>query len=119
MSLARVSEEWDRCRAWLVPALGRDTEAAIVWELMSGRAQLWRGDRSALVTQLVAGEPPYILLWLAGGDLQEILAMDRGVTAWARAQGAREARINGRKGWARALKRLGFEPDGDELRKAI
>ena len=114
-----MAQEWARCREWLTPALVDDTEGDVLWELMSGRAQLWRGERSAFVTQLVGGPEPYVLVWLGGGALRELLALAPGIEAWARVQGARAARINGRTGWARALRRLGFERDGDELRKAL
>lgn len=114
-----MAEEWARCRDWLLPALREDTEADILWQLMSGRAQIWRGRRSAMLTQLVNGPEPFILVWLGGGDLAELLELRPGVEAWARTQGARAARIKGRRGWARALARFGFEPDGDELRKAL
>jgi hypothetical protein len=111
--------EWRRCRAWLVPAIEGATEAEVMRELAAGRAQLWRGERSAMLTQLVDGPEPFILVWLGGGDLRELLAMRPGVEAWARAQGAHAAWINGRRGWRRTLRRAGFEPCGDELRKVL
>jgi hypothetical protein len=51
--------------------------------------------------------------------MPEIIAMGHVVGSWARQQGAREVRVNGRKGWARALRGLGFQPDGKDLRKAL
>lgn len=119
MSEAALLAEWRRCRDWLVPALEDATEAEAIAELCCGRAQLWRGERSAMLTQLVGGPEPFILIWLGGGDLRELLSLRPGAEAWARAQGARAARIHGRRGWARALRAAGFEPDGDELRKAL
>jgi hypothetical protein len=67
----------------------------------------------------VQAAEPYILVWLGGGELGELLAMRPGVEAWARAQGAQAARINGRRGWARALRGGGFEACDAELRKAL
>ncbi len=119
MSSAGAAAEWRRCRLWLVPALEDATEPEILGELAAGRAQLWRGERSAMLTQLVSADEPYILVWLGGGDLQELIAMRPGVEAWARAQGARAARINGRRGWVRALRRAGFAAADGELRKAL
>ena len=109
--------EWSRCRAWLLPALVDATEDEVVSALATGEAQLWPGERAALVTQLI--RPDCLHVWLAGGDLAEILAMRPGLEAWGRAQGARAMTINGRRGWARVLARFGFEPDGEELRKAL
>jgi hypothetical protein len=112
--------EWVRCRPWLVPALREDTEAHVVGELLANRAQLWPGKACAFVTQLCRDDEPYILVWLAGGDLRELLTMQPGMEAWARAQGCVSAWINGRRGWARALRKTGFEPHGDgELRKVL
>ena len=119
MSSCAVESEFRRCRGWLLPALREDTEERVLAELMAGRAQLWPGKRAAFVTQLAIGDEPYILVWLAGGDLRELLAMQPGIEAWARAQGAAAAWINGRKGWARALGKTGFEPRDGELRKAL
>lgn len=113
------ADQWARCRAWLRPALREDTEEHVLQELWANRAQLWPGERSAMVTQLLKGEERMIHVWLAGGCLAELLEMRPGVEAWARAQGAQAAWINGRKGWARVLARRGFEPRGTELRKPL
>lgn len=72
-----------------------------------------------MLTQLVAAPEPYVLVWLGGGDLDELMALRPGVEAWARAQGAQAARINGRRGWTRALRSAGFAPSDGELRKAL
>lgn len=119
MTAAEPAAEWRRCRRWLVPALEDATEAQIEAEIAAGRVQLWRGERSAMLTQLVQGAEPYVLVWLGGGDLEELMAMRPGVEAWARAQGACAARINGRRGWRRALRSAGFASCDGELRKAL
>ena len=112
--------EWEACRKWLVPALVEDTEADVLNELFLNRAQLWRGDNAAFVTQLLTmPDEPAIVVWLGGGDMRGLLAMQPGIEAWARMQGAKAAWINGRTGWARALRKAGFKPVGDELRKAL
>ncbi|WP_454760579.1 hypothetical protein [Caulobacter segnis] len=85
-------------------------------ELASGRALLWVGERSALVTT-VHGQDMHI--WLGCGDLTELKSLDAGICAHARARGCSALTINGRSGWARALRALGFVPDGDELRKLL
>jgi hypothetical protein len=114
-----VLEAWARCRLWIVPALEDATEGEVLAEIASGRAQLWCGERSAMVTQLVRTAELFIHVWLGGGDLAELTAMRPGVEAWARAQGARAARIHGRRGWRRVLRPQGFHPCGEELRKAL
>lgn len=109
--------EWARCRDWLVAALAEDrTEADLLAELAVNRAQLWPGERSAIVTQLVAnGAAREAHVWLAGGELKEILAMMPGMTAWGRTQGCTAVVLDGRKGWVRALKPFGFKLDDDGL----
>ena len=92
---------WTRCRSWLAPAIEDATEGEVLAELDAGRAQLWIGERAAMLTQLVSAEEPYLHVWLGGGELEDLLGMAAGVEAWARAQGARAVRINGRRGWTR------------------
>lgn len=119
MRPSAVVAEYARCRGWLVPALADATEAEVLTKLIAGTAQLWPGEQSAMVTQLLQGSEPYIHVWIAGGDLHDLYALGPGMEAWARGQGARAARINGRPGWARVLKAKGFHRDGEELRKAL
>lgn len=111
---------WERCRAWLLPALRDGTEADLVADLAAGRAQLWPGEAGAMVTQLVNESDDRALhVWLAGGALAGVLALKPGVEAWGRAQGCNFVTINGRHGWARVLGKDGFHLTGDELRKAL
>lgn len=94
------------------------TEAELLTELEANRAQLWRGDRAAMVVMLIT-PPPTLHIWLAGGDLDDLLNMRGGLEAWARSQGCEQVTINGRRGWNRVLAPFGYEPDGEELRKAL
>lgn len=80
-------------------------------------AQLWLGRRSALVTQVTVERDIHV--WLAGGEMDEIIALVPGAEAWARAMTCTSVTIDGRPGWARVLKRLGYGPDGDLLRKVL
>lgn len=114
-----VAAEWERCRAWILPALQHDTEEHLIEELAAGRAQIWGAADAALITQLVNAEEPALHIWLAGGNLHSILALQPGLEAWGRAQGAKGLWLNGRKGWARVLSKTGFEVVGEELRRAL
>ncbi len=117
-----MSEEWERCRAWLIPALAPEdaSEQELVAEVAAGRVRLWRGDACALATELV-GEPDGLCLhiWLAGGDLQEILALRPGLEAHARGEGCRFVTINGRPGWSRVLRDFGYALTGGELKRVL
>jgi len=111
--------EYRRCRGWLLPALLEDSEEDLIAELEAGRAQLWPCERSAFVTQLLQADEPLVHIWLAGGDLAELVSMVPGLSAWGRAQGARALGLHGRRGWARALQAAGFVSVGAELRKGL
>lgn len=119
---ALLSAQWDRCRGWLLAALepGCGTEADLLADLAGGRAQLWAGDRAALVTQCV--EEPLgrcLHVWLAGGDLKEIMMLKPGIEAWARGQGCVRVSLDGRRGWARVLRRHGYTDNEIELERRL
>ena len=115
-------QDWERRRGWLLAALepACGDEASLLADLAAGRAQLWAGEAAAMVTQCVVDERGRCLhVWLAGGDLEEILAMRPGVEAWARAHGCGRVTINGRRGWSRVLRRHGYARVGDELERRL
>ena len=111
--------QWQRCRPWVLAALepGCATEAELFDDLVAGRAQLWAGERAAIVTQTVAEGDLHV--WLAGGDLGEILALRPGIEAWARGQGCVRITIDGRHGWARVLRGFGYVENATELERRL
>lgn len=109
--------EWTRARGYLLPAMVEDPEDEVVARLLNGTAQLWLGERCAMVTEVI-NDPRTLHVWLAGGDLKEIVSLTPGIAAWGRMMGCTEATINGRRGWARVLKTHGFEGEG-VLRKDL
>ena len=114
--------QWRRCRAWLLAALepGCATEAELLDDLVTGRAQLWAGERAAVVTQIVADSGGADLhIWLAGGDLADILALRPGIEAWARGQGCTRITIDGRLGWSRVLRPFGYMENATELERRL
>lgn len=114
-------KEYQRARPWLLKALAfeGDPEDELIAKLRAGQAQLWLGERSAMVTDVTASPKGRALhVWLAGGALDELLSMIPGVFAWARTMGCCEVTIEGRSGWARVLKPYGFAGDV-LLRKAL
>lgn len=116
MRTEAILAEFNAALPLIEPALTDATEDEVLNDLLLGRAQLWRGRESAMVTQLVMAEEPYVLVWLGGGQLRELLAMQPVIASWAKQHGAKAARINGRPGWARAA---GFAPEDGELRKPL
>ena len=117
-----MSDLWARCRAWLAPALavGGDTEAELLAALAADQAQLWAGEAGALVTELVwEADGPCLHIWLGGGDLAGLLALRPGLEAYARGRGCRSVTIDGRRGWSRVLRRCGYAPVGNELKRIL
>ena len=105
---------------WLRPALTDATEAELIDALMTGKAMIWPGDTAAMVTSLEEGpEGRFLHVWLAGGDLDGVMALKPGVEAWGRAMGCKFVNINGRRGWARLLRGDGFALIDGELRKPL
>lgn len=80
-----------------------DVSAAI----SEGRALLWPGRKSVAVTTEYHGRE--FVLWLAGGDLQELFLMEAAAEKYAREKGfTRMVVEDGRQGWGRALTRAGY-----------
>jgi hypothetical protein len=117
VSAKSIFEAFNACRQWLLPALEDVTEDDLLNELLLGRAQLWAGDKAAVVTQCT-NNPPCFHLWLAGGPLADVMSLLPGGVAWARSMGLKQVTVDGRKGWSRVLKAYGFEGD-DMLVRAI
>lgn len=118
MQSSVVEGDWQIARPWLSLAMVDTDEAEVLDLLRRNHAQLWLGDGAAMVIQLLS-PPPIAHIWLAGGELSGLLDMRGGLEAWSRSQGCEAVTINGRSGWRRLLAPYGYEPDGDELRKAL
>ena len=86
--------------------------------VMARDAELYVGGLSAVVTQelnLPTGRQLHF--WLAGGDLNELIKIERDVEHAAKARGIRRISIIGRRGWQRKLD--GFNEAGVVLTKDI
>lgn len=97
---------WRRCAPFLAPALDGSHTLDDIWAgVASGEFHFWPGRRSAAVGELVQHPRRRDYhVWLAGGDLRELIEMERSASAFARALGCDRITLHGRKGWARALK---------------
>lgn len=88
----------------LVYAGGEFSVADIERAIANGKAQLWEGPNSVVVTELDRFPGKTILhFWLAAGRSEELEAMQDGIIAWGREQGCAKARFVGRKGWERTF----------------
>lgn len=98
----------------LAAALALDGAGHTIYDvidaIIDGTVQLWVGERSAMVTHIrdyPSGRG--CVIWLAGGDLDEILAADQIIADYAREKGCVQVELHGRRGWERSLKPLGYE----------
>jgi len=93
----------------LLPAIEREGDVSLEWvlnQIQAGEFQLWRGDYSAIVTNIADAGNGRHLVWLfAGGDLDEISkTMKPQIEQWAKESGCVRAHITARPGWSRVLK---------------
>ena len=107
--------EWDRCLGWLEAALeyaeGTHNANDVLDLIQNNNATFWPLEKSVIVTEFVQW-PRFKQLhyWLVGGDLQELLSVEPGITEWGRSQGCTRFSAAGRMGWARVMKPLGYQP---------
>jgi hypothetical protein len=105
----------EHCRPWLEAALersgGLNTWDEIANGIAKGKMQLWPAERGCIVTEIVIYHHTKALhVFLAGGELDEILQMTENVKEWAKLQGCSFASFDGRLGWQKPLEKVGWKP---------
>ena len=80
--------ELERCRPWIEAALeysgGTHEFEDVAKGIVEGRMQLWPSPRGCIVTEIVIYPRKRVLnLFLAGGELDQIVDMNNDITAWA------------------------------------
>jgi hypothetical protein len=116
--------EFERCRAWLEAALeeahGTHTIDDVREGVRTGRCHFWPGENSAAVTEVFQFPRARVLnVFLAGGDLGELLKMEAYFCSWAAHLGCSQIVLTGRPGWAKALQSLGWQRTAVVLAKSI
>ena len=106
--------ELERCRPWIEAALeysaGTHDYDDIVQGIVEGRMQLWPAPRGCIVTEIVVyPKKKHLNIFLAGGELDQILDMNDDVRDWAEMQGCDAAMMSGRTGWKKPLEPLGWK----------
>jgi hypothetical protein len=119
----QLQEELRRVRPFLEAALEHQSDihiAGVENDLMLRDAQLWVGERSAAVTQVCAWPQRRTFhIFLAGGDMEELLGILEGAEPWARAMCCTAVTVRGRKGWARVLQDKGYSVVAYELERGL
>jgi hypothetical protein len=107
--------ELERCRPWIEAAIKRSGDLN-TWDevcvgIRSGKMQLWPAERGCIITEIVVYHNTNALhVFLAGGELDEILQMTENVKEWAKLQGCSFASFDGRLGWQKPLEKIGWKP---------
>lgn len=100
-------------RTVLEPALAR-SGGSHAWDdvvegVASGYMQLWANGRSAAITQIIRHPQKTVLVvFLAGGDMGELLDMLEDAKLWGAGEGCEEIQMHGRRGWLRVLGKHGW-----------
>jgi hypothetical protein len=105
----------DKLNAALWYAKGSHTLEDVKSDIDSGAAQLWSGEESVIVTQIVdTPQQRELHFWLAAGTLDELERMYPVVEQFGRIAGCRVCKMLGRPGWARTwlTRDAGWEPVG-------
>jgi len=105
----RAAHEWDRCKRWISDALeyagGSHTMDDVAEAVWSWKAQFFPLEKSAIITEIVDyPQKAMCRIWLAGGDLDELMDAEISIAHWAKIHGCDGMEIVGRKGWSRQLK---------------
>ena len=106
--MADLFEDVARCRTYIEAALeysqGTHTFSDIAAGLLSGRYQLWAGQNSAVVTEIIVYPRMRDLhYFLAGGDLDELKEIRPRIEDWGRKNGCSRVSLAGRPGWAKTF----------------
>jgi hypothetical protein len=114
----------EHCRKWIEDALeysgGTHTFEDVTQSILSGRMQLWPAERACAVTEIVVYPKKRVLhVFLAGGEMGQIIDMVSSANAWGKAQGCTSMTIAGRKGWERVLAKHGYKPVMTVLEREI
>lgn len=102
---------WGKIRPLLFKALKRSGDKQTIDDVKTaiegGKCQLWttNDNETAVVTELSLD----LNVWLYAGNFKEIEQLDASAAAYAKSLGAGHMTVwDGRKGWKRALKHLGY-----------
>ena len=116
--------ELERCKKWIEDALeysgGTHDFKDIVDAVLSGQMHLWAGDKCCTVTLFtVYPKKRFLHVFLAGGDLDEILEIEKSMVEFAKHNDCDGLTLSGRVGWKKVLRDIGWNEQLLMLRKEI
>jgi hypothetical protein len=106
--------ELERCRPWIEAAMeysgGTHEFEDIVHALIEGRMQFWPAPEGCAITEILCYPRKKVLhVFLAGGEMDQLIDMIEGAAAWGRGQGCSGMTMAGRLGWERVLNKSGWK----------
>lgn len=115
---------WDLYAPFVEQALNRSegdwTAEEVRLEVAHNRAQLWPGEKSVAVSQVYMDKDRLgMRVWLASGDMSELMEMLEAGEKWAKAKNLDFVSVDGRRGWSRVLRKKGYKENDGLLVKEI
>lgn len=112
-----LMQEYARVREYLLPAIertnGTHTEDDIILGLISGHLKLWALEKSVGITEFQTYPRMKVInVFLAGGDLDEIMAHTPVLEAYGLKNGCTRMTFGGRPGWEPKMADRGYKRGG-------
>lgn len=112
------------CRNWIESALAYSGDTHdfmhIVDGVISGNMQLWMSDSGCAVTEITVYPKKKVLhVFLAAGDMEQILDFEESAREFGKRNGCTEMTIAGRPGWTKILGKRDWEESFRVLRREI
>jgi hypothetical protein len=106
--MSSLADEFERCADYIQSALvyaGHSHTLQDVWQAITNKqAAFFPYEKSAIVVEIVDyPQRATCRIWLAGGDMDELLEAEKELRVWAKERGCESMEIIGRKGWERVL----------------
>ena len=120
--MSSLADEFERCADYILAALeyaGHSHTLQDVWQAIANKqAAFFPLEKSAIVVEIVDyPQRATCRIWLAGGDMEELIEAEKDICIWARERGCDSMEIIGRKGWERQLR--DYKPTATVLVKDI
>ena len=120
----KLSPDLERCKPWIEAALvhcnGTHEWDDIVAGIASSKMQLWAAPRGCIVTEIVVYPKKKVInIFLAGGELDQIMDMEHDIAQWAKSHGCTGGMMTGRLGWKKPLTENGWKLQHVHFHKEI
>jgi len=120
----KLSPDLERCKPLIEAALvhcnGTHEWDDIVAGIASSKMQLWAAPRGCIVTEIVVYPRKKVInIFLAGGELDQIMDMEHDIGQWAKSHGCTGGMMTGRLGWKKPLTENGWKLQHVHFHKEI